>query len=194
MTSFRGSFWFATNSRAWVLTLFLENNFPYIFVSPFLVGLSVCHVFDASFHLLQKNFMNVVPSFTLQVPRIEMYVWWTNAGHSCSPPRVGRRTRPFPAWTCSAAIPEVTITWQVSMAKGVANQSWSNTWQCWVRDGEPGAAHLALGAHEGQVESYRRSWLETCNMNWWTTTRLYGLGKSYPRIACRRSLKSLQGH
>ena len=24
--------------------------------------------------------------------------------------------------------------------------------------------------------------------------RLYGLGKSYPRIACRRALKSLQGH
>ena len=25
-------------------------------------------------------------------------------------------------------------------------------------------------------------------------TRLYGLGKSYPRITCRRALKSLQGH
>ena len=34
----------------------------------------------------------------------------------------------------------------------------------------------------------------TCEKRSQVSTRLYGLGKSYPRITCHRALKSLQGY
>ena len=52
----------------------------------------------------------------------------------------------------------------------------------WVLEPEPEHG-LGLG---GRVHN--------ASLNTTITTRLYGLVKSYPPIACRRALKSLQGH